>query len=179
MEIYEILKKDHQEVKDLFEQIENSLKEKNYDEAESAFEELRVKITAHAKAEQEVFYQPLKMVSEDSKSEDLIGEAEQEHHLIALLLNELSRMDPDAEEWKAKMTVLNEMVNHHFEEEEGEIFSVAQECFSAQDAEEIAENMQDLKQKYTETIDSALAEDIALFNQPLKHPSMSTQSIGE
>ncbi|HEY8271142.1 MAG TPA: hemerythrin domain-containing protein [Pseudobdellovibrionaceae bacterium] len=181
MEIYEILKNDHQEVKDLFEDIDEFLRNGNFEEAESAFETLRVELTAHSKAEQEVFYQPLKVISEDLEDdevsgEELLGEAEQEHHLVALLLNELSRLDVEEEDWKAKLTVLQELVDHHIETEEGEIFDEARKCFSAEEAEMIAENMQDLKEKYKGMIESALAEDIALFNQPIRNPVDASQT---
>lgn len=56
----------------------------------------------------------LKVASRDEEGE--------EHLVIALLLNELSRMDVDDTDWKAKLTVLSEIVDHHVEEEEGEIF---------------------------------------------------------
>lgn len=179
MEIYEILKNDHVEVKDLFEQIEDFLRNRNFEEAENAFETLRINLTAHSKAEQEVFYQPLKIASEDLEEEvageKLIGEAEQEHHIVALLLNELSRMDAEDEDWKMKIAVLKEMVDHHIEHEEGDIFAEAKRCFSPEEAELIAENMQDLKEKYKGMIESALAEDIALFEKPIKHPVEATQ----
>lgn len=171
MQIYELLKKDHREVKKLFEEIKECLEAEQFYQAESLYETLKTELTAHSKAEQEVFYEPLKVASEEQEGEELVWEGEEEHHVIALLLNELSRIKADEEEWKGKLTVLSEIVDHHVEEEEGEIFKEAKKCFSDEDAERIAQNMQDLKEEYKGMVDSALAEDIELFLHPMLHTS--------
>lgn len=167
MTIYELLRKDHREVEKLFESIEDCLDDENFSKAQSLFETLRTELVAHSKAEQEVFYEPLKVVSHDEEGKDLSWEGEQEHHVIALLLNELSRLPVEEEAWKAKIKVLSEIVDHHVEEEEGEIFKEARKCFSNQEAKEIARNMMELKEAYKKNVDRALKEDIAIFLNPL------------
>ncbi len=112
MLIYDLLKKDHREVKSLFEEIKSNLEDENFNEVEALFETLRTELTAHAKAEQEVFYEPLKASTEREEGEDVSWEGEEEHHVIALLLNELSRLEVNGEDWKAKLTVLSEIVDH-------------------------------------------------------------------
>ncbi|WP_413942798.1 hemerythrin domain-containing protein [Bdellovibrio sp. HCB-162] len=175
MEIYELLKKDHKEVKSLFHKIEDALEEEDFDEVESLFSEVRDQLTAHSKAEAEVFYQPLKMIAEE-EGEELAWEGEEEHHVVALVLNELSRISVDEEPWKAKFTVLTELVNHHVQEEEGEIFKAAKRYFSSDDAEEMAENMESLKQTYLGMVDSALDEDIALLLNTVSQVSHTQNS---
>lgn len=162
MLIYELLKSDHQEVKNLFKQIKGALEEEDFSKVEFLFSEVRDNLTTHSKAEAEVFYQPLKTAIE-SIGEDLAWEGEEEHHLIALLLNELSRLQVDEPVWKAKFNVLTEFVNHHVEGEEGNIFKIARKHFSDKEAEEMAMNMEKLKATYLDMVDSALNEDIALL----------------
>ncbi|UOF01319.1 hemerythrin domain-containing protein [Bdellovibrio reynosensis] len=169
MTIYELLKKDHREVEKLFKQIEECMDEEEFDQAESLFDTLRTELTAHSKAEAEVFYQPLKMVAKNDEGEDLAWEGEQEHHVVALMLNELSRLraEADEEEYKSKIKVLCELVDHHVEEEEGEIFPEAKKVFSNKEAEEIGRNFQELKERYKGMVDAALAEDIAILMNPI------------
>lgn len=176
MDIYELLKKDHRHVKELFSKIKKRLEDEDFSEASELFEEMKTELGAHAKAEEEVFYEPLRQASRGDKDLDLVGEAKEEHHVVALLLNELSRLDVKEKEWKAKLTVLSEMVEHHVEEEEEEMFKRAKRLFSEQDAEQMAENMKSLKEEYKEDIDSALAEDIYLFSDPsLKNKTKSSR----
>ncbi|MFS4461009.1 hemerythrin domain-containing protein [Bdellovibrio sp. HCB2-146] len=165
MLIYELLKKDHKEVKELFEEIEEALEGEDFDRVEPLFVEARDKLTAHSKAEAEIFYQPLKAVAEDNGSE-IVWEGEEEHHLIALLLNELSRLNISDESWKAKFKVLTELVEHHVEEEEGEIFKTAKKYIKDDEAADMCEDMEKLKSTYMEMVESALEEDLAVFSLP-------------
>ncbi len=166
-QIYELLEKDHREVQSLLQQIEDALEDEDFDHAEDLFQKAKAELTAHSKAEEEVFYEPLKVVSLEEEGEELAWEGEEEHHVVALLLNELSRLGADEDAWKAKLKVLSELVDHHIEEEEGEIFEEARKCFSDEDAEEIAENFEELKETYLSMVDEALAADIEIFNNPV------------
>jgi hypothetical protein len=51
----------------------------------------------------------------------------------------ISRLSPSDEKWKAKFAVLKENVEHHVEEEEGEIWTKAQEVFDEAEAEKLGE----------------------------------------
>jgi len=55
----------------------------------------------------------------------MVLEAYEEHDVVKLVLAELPRVDPEDERFEAKMTVLKEMVEHHVEEEEDEMFKLA------------------------------------------------------
>ncbi|WII72578.1 hemerythrin domain-containing protein [Bdellovibrio sp. 22V] len=168
--IYEVLEKDHREVETLFEEIEDAL-ENDRDMVPELFDTLKTELTAHAKAEQEVFYEPLKVMAEDEEGHELSWEGGEEHHVICLLLNELSRIPFDSDQWAAKLKVLSELVDHHVEEEEEEIFKEAKKVFSNDDARQMAESLEELKEVYKGKIDEALAEDVELF----MHPMLSEQ----
>ena len=55
----------------------------------------------------------------------MVLEAYEEHHVVKLVLAELPKVDPEDERFEAKMTVLEELVEHHVEEEEDEMFELA------------------------------------------------------
>lgn len=111
-----VLKKDHDTVKDLFEQFEEArnLKEK-VKIAKEAIEELKI----HATIEEEIFYPAVRRKMDDK---DLLNEANEEHHVAKLLIAELCQMDTKDEYFEAKFTVLSENIRHHIREEEGEMF---------------------------------------------------------
>jgi hemerythrin-like domain-containing protein len=46
----------------------------------------------------------------------------EEHHAAEMVLKELLALDPGDERFKAKATVLKEMIEHHIKEEEDKIF---------------------------------------------------------
>lgn len=175
MTIYEVLRRDHRHVDHLFKRIQKALDRKDLSEVPELFDELKVELTAHSKAEQEVFYQPLKILARSKEGEEYTWEGEEEHHVIRLLLNELSRLPFHGEDWAAKIKVLSEVVKHHVEEEEGPIFREGKKAFSEEEAEKIAESMEDLKELYKTQVDDALSEDLLLLQRPIEHQSYPNQ----
>ncbi len=57
-----------------------------------------------------------------------MNEATEEHHLVHVLIAELKELEPSDATFKAKFTVLGELVKHHVKEEEGEMFPEAQKA---------------------------------------------------
>jgi hemerythrin superfamily protein len=88
---------------------------------------LRV-LAAHAKLEDQVIYPAFRTVFRDKH---IIDEAVEEHHLLHILLRELKALKPDQPSFEAKFTVLRELVTHHVDEEESQMFPKAE----AQDIE--------------------------------------------
>jgi len=112
----ELLKNDHDEVKDLFKQYDkagdNALSKKL-----ALFEQIRDALTVHMDIEETIFYPAVKAVR-DEKVKDEVREADEEHHVVKILLAELAKMNLSDEQFDAKLTVLKENVEHHVEEEE-------------------------------------------------------------
>lgn len=175
-DIYRVLKDDHRHVEDLFEEIKECLQYHDTGRLPSLFLELKTELTAHAKAEQEVFYEPLRIMSRSEEGDELAWEGEEEHHVVFLLLNELSRLPIGSDQWAAKIKVLSEIVDHHVKEEEGEIFSEARKVFNEDDARLMARNLEELKDIYKGMVDDALEEDVQIFNAPLTSSSRGRSS---
>lgn len=114
-----ILKNDHDRVKDLFEQFRKSesMAEKK-DIAVKAIQELRI----HAMIEEELFYPALR--NREEVEQDLLNEADEEHHVAKLLIAELMTMTSE-DHFAAKFTVLAENIEHHVKEEESDLFPQA------------------------------------------------------
>jgi hemerythrin superfamily protein len=97
-------------------------------------------LTVHTTIEEAIFY-PAVQSLDTEKSKDMVLEAFEEHHVVKTMLKELPRVDPKADNFKAKMTVLKELVAHHVEEEEKEMFPMAERQLGAERSRELAEKM--------------------------------------
>jgi hemerythrin superfamily protein len=119
MDAITLLRNDHKTVEQLFKRFEKAgdgaLVEKR-EIVDRIVEELSI----HATIEEQLFY-PVARATVPG-TEDIALESLEEHHIVKWVLSELDGMDPAAERFDAKVTVLIENVRHHVEEEEGEFF---------------------------------------------------------
>jgi hypothetical protein len=116
-----LLKKQHKDVKGLFEEV---LEAEDPESRRQLCEQIAQELMVHTKIEEEMFYPAVRELG--GKAEEMILEAFEEHHVVDLVLAELPRVDPEDERFHAKMTVLQELVEHHVKEEEKEMFKLAQ-----------------------------------------------------
>jgi hemerythrin-like domain-containing protein len=121
MKATDILKKQHREVMGLFKSIS---KTEDPTERRRLLDEITEALKAHTELEEEIFY-PAIRESGAKKADAMVLEALEEHHVVDLVLAEAPDVDPEAEGFEAKMTVLKELVEHHIEEEEQEMFKLA------------------------------------------------------
>ena len=137
MKATDLLKKQHKEVKGMF---------KKMDKTEDArgrrqlMEQISQALEMHTRIEEEIFYPAVRGL-ETRKAQEMIAEAFEEHHVVKLVLAELPKVDPEDERFEAKMTVLSELIEHHVEEEEGEMFVVA-ERLGDEELKALGEQMQ-------------------------------------
>jgi hemerythrin HHE cation binding domain-containing protein len=122
MKATDLLKKQHKEVKALFKKIENT---EGARERRRLMNEISIALEGHTAIEEEMFYPAVRGL-ETQKAEEMILEAFEEHHVVKLVLAELPQVDPADDRFEAKMTVLSELVEHHADEEEKEMFKLAQ-----------------------------------------------------
>lgn len=134
MSIYDELKADHDKAKSVLEKLSEMKRPSKA--KQKMFDELKLELTVHFRAEEKHFYDRLK---QEKEAKDKVLEGDEEHHVADVLLKELSRLDPADETWQAKLAVLKENIEHHIEEEESEIWDEAREILSDEEAEEIGE----------------------------------------
>ena len=65
------------------------------------------------------------------KAKDIVLEGYEEHHVVDEIMGELEATDVTDETWGAKFKVMKENIEHHIEEEEGEMFKQARSVFDA------------------------------------------------
>lgn len=136
MDPRQLLKKQHRQVASLFKQIEKA----EGDEARELLDELRKNLELHMTIEEEMFY-PAMRESGARKAEELVLEAVEEHGVVKLVLDQLPEADPDDERFHAKMTVFQELIQHHVDEEEKEMFKLADKL-DDEELETLAERME-------------------------------------
>lgn len=108
------------------------------------FAELKSELLAHCRAEDAVLYGALEQ--HDECRED-VRDGREEHDEIAEILTELERID-DEEEWLSTFQELEEAVEYHVREVEGETFSTALRLLGRERLEHLAEAFQREKARF-------------------------------
>jgi hemerythrin-like domain-containing protein len=141
MDAIAMLKADHDKVKDLLAELDATT-ERGVKTREELFATIKGELTIHEVIEEEIFYPALK---NHPRAKDLVLEAYEEHHVVDTLMGELENLDVRDPSWGAKATVMKENVEHHIEEEEGEMFPQARQVFDRGELDELGRQMADRK----------------------------------
>ncbi|HEY1403640.1 MAG TPA: hemerythrin domain-containing protein [Pyrinomonadaceae bacterium] len=141
MDAITLLKTDHEKVSGIFEQLEETT-ERAEKTREELFMKLKQELDLHAHIEETIFYPVLKKAEE---TREITMEGIQEHHVVKVLLRELDAMGVGSETWTAKLKVLKENVEHHVEEEEGDMFKSAREVLGQEQLDELGALMEQEK----------------------------------
>jgi hemerythrin-like domain-containing protein len=132
-----MLTDDHRKVKKLLSELETTT-ERGVKTREELFSRIKADLTVHEIIEEEIFYPALK---EHPKAKDIVLEGYEEHNVVDTLMSELSALPFDHETWGAKAKVMQENIEHHIEEEEGEMFKKARQVFDEAELEELGDRM--------------------------------------
>ena len=137
MDALALLKSDHEKVKGLLSQLEKTT-ERGVKTRQELFATIKGELAVHETIEEEIFYPELK---NHPKAKDIVLEGFEEHHVVDLLMGELESLDVEDESWGAKAIVMKENIEHHIEEEEGEMFRQARRVFDEAELSELGERM--------------------------------------
>jgi hemerythrin superfamily protein len=120
-----LLTEDHEHVKALFEQFEN-LSDRAVASKRKLATQICQELIKHTTVEEEIFYPAVRNALPKS-DQDMMDEALVEHQAAKDLIEQILDMDPSEDLYDAKVKVLSEMIEHHVEEEEQEMFKKARE----------------------------------------------------
>ncbi len=137
MNALDLLKQQHQEVRTLFEEIEQT---DDVEEKAELVQDLADNLAAHSTIEEKIFYPAA--YGDDTKEQ--LQEAVEEHLAAKRILADLIEMGPEDEQFDAKISVLKEQIEHHVGEEEKELFQKVKRQLDGDVLETLGEQMEDL-----------------------------------
>ena len=146
MNAIELLKDDHERVAELFEQFKANEDGDN----KALFEKINAELEAHTHIEETIFYPRLREEG-DEELQKIVLEGIEEHRQVKMFLKELAALTEDSEKFNPKLKVVVEDVEHHVEEEEGEMFSMVEDQFNEEVLEELGAEMEAEKASFTKT----------------------------
>jgi hemerythrin superfamily protein len=138
-----ILKKDHRLVSGMIATLEITPKF-NGMVRKTLFNQIRNSIMVHSQVEEEIFYPAIKNLmfgGETSK----VDEAYRDHQTVKELLNQIAAMDPISEDFGSRIGELKRNIQHHVEEEEGELFQIVNNRMSSEQLDAIGQRIHDRK----------------------------------
>lgn len=126
MKATSLLEDQHRKVEALFEKLESGGSDAD------VLEELANSLAAHMAIEQDIFYPAIKEVDSD-----LVNESFEEHSIAEVALKRLLATDDGDDSFDARVTALKELIEHHVEEEEEQLFPAVEKALSEETLEKL------------------------------------------
>ncbi|MEO7109013.1 MAG: hemerythrin domain-containing protein [Polyangiaceae bacterium] len=126
-----LLEKQHRVVEGIFKKLE-----KGGGDAKALLKELADNLAAHMSIEQDIYYPAVKKVDED-----LVLESYEEHSMAELGLKRLLATKTSDQSFKSRVTAVKELIEHHVEEEEDDLFPHVDKKLSADLLEDLGAKM--------------------------------------
>lgn len=137
----EMLKTDHQKVRDLFDQLAGTT-ERAKKTRRDLLGKIEHELVIHTRLEEELFY-PAFRDTDGKEHRKMYHEATEEHRAVErMVLPDLKDTDPASEEFAGRLKVLKELVQHHISEEEEQMFPEAEEALGAEQLDELGRRME-------------------------------------
>ena len=151
-----LLKQDHEKVRELLDDLEKAAMDDG-GEAETLLETIEAELRVHTTIEEEIFYPAFREAASKKDDTKLYYEAVEEHHVVDIVLPEIEKGETGSPEFAAKAKVLKDLVEHHAEEEEKEMFPRARKLMDKDElvtlGEQLAQRKRELKTEAGETED--------------------------
>jgi iron-sulfur cluster repair protein YtfE (RIC family) len=141
--LFDVLKQDHEKARYLFDKVKKSGKRETAS-LEKLFSQIEEELEVHMEGEERFLYTALEQHEE---ARDKVLESYEEHQVAKTMLATFKSLAVDDERWMAKISVLNEIVEHHMQEEEREVFKIARKVLEKNQVQEIAVQFQQHKRE--------------------------------
>jgi hemerythrin superfamily protein len=139
-----LLKQDHEKVRTLLGQLENATGARR----QKLLGQIETELKVHTTIEEEIFYPAYREAARKKEDKKLYFEAVQEHHVVDLVLPEMND-GSSPEELKARAKVLKDLVEHHADEEEKQMFPRARKAMDKDELRSLGEMMLRRKEDLT------------------------------
>jgi hemerythrin-like domain-containing protein len=141
-----LLKEDHKKVKALLSSLEKTT-ERSADRRVKLLQQIETEVKIHSTVEEEIFYPAFRDAARKKDDRELYQEALEEHHVVDLVMPEVKECDPAGEVFAAKAKVLKELIEHHADEEEKDMFKKAKQNMDAEELRELGMRIQERKKQ--------------------------------
>jgi hemerythrin-like domain-containing protein len=149
MDAIELLKSDHEKVRKLLTELTETTSRAEKTRTD-LLGKIRMELEAHTTIEEEIFYPAFREAGK-KEDEEMYFEALEEHRAAGdLVLPDLLKTEVASEQFSGRAKVLKELVEHHAEEEEKEMFPKAKQLLDKERLQELGEQMQQRKQELLE-----------------------------
>ena len=148
MDAIALLKTDHQKVRALLGDLEKTT-DRAAGKRQKLLEEIERELTVHTKIEEQIFYPAFREAARKSDDRELFYEAVEEHHVVDLVLPEIKGTATDTDEFAAKAKVLKDLVEHHAEEEEKQMFPRAKTILGRDELQRLGRELAEAKASMT------------------------------
>jgi len=140
----DLLKTDHEKVKGILNQLSESTDRALKKRAE-LLDKLELEISIHTQLEEQILYPAFKEAG-GKEQDEMYYEAKEEHRTVdSLVLPDLKSTDPSTPEFAGRVKVVKELLEHHIEEEETEMFPQAKKLLGNAKLEELGKEMEVMK----------------------------------
>lgn len=136
-----LLKEQHEEAKKLLGAVANTT-DRGVRTRTELLDKIQSELTKHMLIEEEIFYPAFKEAVERKKDKRLYYEAQEEHKAAKKVLRDIVRADVGSVAFGGKAKVLKELIEHHAQEEEDEMFPRAREVFDKAELVDLGERME-------------------------------------
>jgi hemerythrin-like domain-containing protein len=135
-----LLKEGHERVRELLGQLEETT-DRGTARRDALLTRIEQELRIHTTIEEEIFYPAFRTAARKQDDRQLYYEAIEEHHVVDLVLPEIKGTEPGSEEFGAKAKVLKDLVEHHAEEEEREMFPRARKLMDRDELRRLGAEM--------------------------------------
>ncbi|HEY9700698.1 MAG TPA: hemerythrin domain-containing protein [Trichocoleus sp.] len=150
-DIISVLESEHRYIEQLFDALENV--KDTAKKSEQSFDELYKVLSLHAYGEELVFYPAMR---DYEQTAEYVEEAEEEHNSVKILLEQMKQLSSKDKEFQVKLKHIKEMMMHHVEEEENEIFKVVRQCMDEKMLLLLAQEFEVTKTKMLPEVEEAI-----------------------
>ncbi len=151
-----LLRDDHQQVRALLGDLEETT-DRAVARREKLLASIEQELTMHTRIEEEIFYPAFRDAARKKDDGKLYFEALEEHHVVELILPEIKGTGVESEQFAAKAKVLKDLVEHHAEEEETEMFPRARKLLTRDELLRLGAEMTQLKESMARGLVGRLA----------------------
>lgn len=156
MNAIDLLKEDHKRVKAILGQLSDST-ERAVKKRSELLNKLEMEIVIHTRLEEEILYPAFKKAGGKEQA-IMYHEAKEEHRAVdSLVLPDLKATSPSTLEFSGRVKVVKELLEHHIEEEETEMFPQARKLLGKAVLEQLGEQMEAMQAAYKKSHNKPLA----------------------